>query len=101
MLPLGYADGYSVDFSNNSHALLKGQRVPVVGRVCMDQIMVDASSVPGIKIGDEAVLMGRQGQEEISADELARLVGTINYEIVCMISHRVPRRYVSIDKTDS
>ena len=101
VLPLGYADGYSVDFSNNSHALLKGQRVPVVGRVCMDQIMVDASSVPGVEIGDEAVLMGRQGQEEISADELARLVGTINYEIVCMISHRVPRRYVSIDKTDS
>jgi len=100
VLPLGYADGYSVRFSNNSFVLLHGQRVPVVGRVCMDQIMVDASSVPGVDIGDEAVLLGRQGQEEISADELAQLVGTINYEIVCMVSHRVPRKYTSTEKKD-
>lgn len=101
VLPLGYADGYNVHFSNNSFALLHGQKVPVVGRVCMDQLMVDASTIPDLQIGDEAVLLGKQGQNEITADELARLVGTINYEIVCMISHRVPREYLSIDERDS
>ena len=94
VLPLGYADGYSAHFSNNSYALVCGQRVPLVGRVCMDQIMVDVTGVPGVSIGDEAVLLGKQGNDEISAEELAVQAGTINYEIVCMISHRVPRKYL-------
>lgn len=95
VLPLGYADGYSTHFSNNSYALVGGNRVPLVGRVCMDQVMVDVSSVPDVSIGDEAVLLGKQGNAEISADELAQKAGTINYEIVCMISRRVPRKYFS------
>lgn len=93
-LPLGYADGYSRRLSSRGEALLNGQRVPVVGRVCMDQIMVDAGHIPGVKMGDEAVLIGRQGDDEISADEVAKKLGTINYEVTCMVSYRVPRVYI-------
>jgi alanine racemase len=92
-LPLGYADGYSRLLSSKGCALLHGRLAPVVGRVCMDQIMVDVGHIPGIAAGDEAVLIGRQGDQEITADEIAGLLGTINYEVVCMVSHRVPRVY--------
>lgn len=93
-LPLGYADGYSRLLSSKGEALLHGCRAPVVGRVCMDQFMVDVGHIPGVKIGDEAVLIGRQGEEEISADEVAAKLGTINYEVTCMVSYRVPRVYI-------
>lgn len=93
-LPLGYADGYSRLFSSRGKALLHGRRAPVVGRVCMDQIMVDVGHIPGVNMGDEAVLIGRQGDEEISADEVAAKLGTINYEVTCMVSYRVPRIYI-------
>jgi alanine racemase len=92
-LPLGYADGYSRLLSSKGCALLHGRRAPVIGRVCMDQIMVDVGHIPGTAVGDEAVLVGRQGEQEITADEIAGLLGTINYEVVCMVSHRVPRVY--------
>jgi len=92
-LPLGYADGYSRLLSSKGYALIHGRRAPVVGRVCMDQIMVDVGHIPGVAVGDEAVLIGHQGEQEITADEFAGLLGTINYEVVCMISHRVPRVY--------
>lgn len=93
-LPLGYADGYSRLLSSRGEVLLHGRRAPVVGRVCMDQVMVDVGHIPGVKMGDEAVLIGRQGDGEISADEVAARLGTINYEVVCMVSYRVPRIYV-------
>lgn len=93
-LPLGYADGYPRLLSSRGEALLSGQRAPVVGRVCMDQLMVDVGHIPGVGIGDEAVLFGRQGEEEISADEVAAKLGTINYEVVCLVSGRVPRVFV-------
>jgi alanine racemase len=92
-LPLGYADGYSRLLSSKGCALLHGRRAPVIGRVCMDQVMVDVGHIPGTAVGDEAVLIGRQGDQEITTDEIAGLLGTINYEIVCMVSHRVPRVY--------
>jgi len=92
-LPLGYADGYARLLSSRGEALLKGRRAPVVGRVCMDQVMVDVGHIPGVKAGDEAVLWGRQGEQEVSADEVAAKIGTINYEVVCMVSYRVPRIY--------
>lgn len=92
-LSLGYADGYTRLLSSKGEVLLNGRRAPVVGRVCMDQTMVDVGHIPGVKMGDEAVLIGRQGDEEISADEIAAKLGTINYEIVCMINSRVPRVY--------
>lgn len=94
-LPLGYADGYTRLLSNRSRVLVKGIPAPVIGRVCMDQMMVDVTDIPEVEIGDEVVLLGRQGEEEISADELAQIIGTINYEVVCMISKRVPRLYLS------
>lgn len=92
-IPVGYADGYTRLFSNRAHVIVKGVRVPVIGRVCMDQFMVDVSNIPDVAIGDEVILMGSQGDQEVTADELADLIGTINYEIVCMVSSRVPRIY--------
>lgn len=92
-IPLGYADGYPRSLSNKGEVLIKGRRAPVVGRVCMDQLMVDVSHIPGVVRDDEAVLLGRQGEDEITADEIADRLGTINYEVVCMISERVPRVY--------
>ncbi|MEC9488181.1 MAG: alanine racemase [Halanaerobium sp.] len=92
-LPLGYADGYTRLFSNKSEVLVNGQRAPLIGRVCMDQIMVDVTEIPDAAMGDEVVILGTQGSQTISAADLAGLIGTINYEIVCMISKRVPRLY--------
>ncbi|MBC8078737.1 MAG: alanine racemase [Gorillibacterium sp.] len=92
-LPVGYADGYSRMLTGKVQALIKGQRVPVVGTICMDQCMIDVSDIAGAALGDEVVILGRQGEEMISAEELAAGLGTLNYEIVCMISHRVPRVY--------
>ncbi|MDD4236995.1 MAG: alanine racemase [Desulfotomaculaceae bacterium] len=93
-LPLGYADGYSRLLSSRGEVLLNGHRAPVVGRVCMDQLMVDAGAIPGVKKGDEAVLIGRQNGKEIFADEIAASLGTINYEVTCMVNHRVPRVFI-------
>lgn len=92
-IPLGYADGYSRLLSNKGEVLVKGKRAPVVGRVCMDQLMVDVTHIPDVAQGDEVVLLGRQGEEEITAEEIAERMGTISYEVVCMISERVPRIY--------
>lgn len=92
-VPIGYADGYTRSFSNKSEMLIHGRRAPVAGRVCMDQLMADVGHIEGVASGDEVVLIGRQGDEEITADELARLLDTINYEITCMIGARVPRVY--------
>lgn len=92
-IPLGYADGYLRLLSNRGEVLVHGRRAPVVGRVCMDQMMVDVTDIPGVVQGDEVVLMGRQGSEEITAEELAKRLGTVNYELLCMISERVPRVY--------
>lgn len=94
MLPVGYADGYRLALSNKAEVLIRGHRCPVRGRVCMDQMVVDVSHVPGVVSGDEAVLVGRQGGEEITVEELARLAGTIPYEILTGIGRRVPRVYV-------
>jgi alanine racemase len=94
VLPLGYADGYTRLLSNKSQVLVNGKRANTVGTICMDQFMVDVGDIGNINVGDEVVLMGNQGIETISSDELAAILGTINYEIVCMISDRVPRIYV-------
>ncbi len=75
--------------------LVNGQRAPIRGRVCMDMIMVDVTGIPNVEVGSEVVLIGEQGDEEITATELADLAGTINYEITCGISSRVPRVYLN------
>ena len=93
-LAVGYADGYSRAQSGKAEVLYRGQRVPVVGNICMDQCMIDLTDFPDAKVGDEVILMGRDGDEFISADELAERYGTIGYEIVCAVNRRVPRYYL-------
>lgn len=93
-LPLGYADGYQRRLTNIGVVLVGGKRVPITGTVCMDQCMIDVTDVPDVRLDDEVVLLGRQGDEEIRADELAKLCGTIHYEIFCGIGSRVPRCFV-------
>jgi alanine racemase len=95
VLPIGYADGYSRQLSNRGMVLVQGRRVPIVGLICMDMMMVDITDLPQANVGEEVVLIGRQGDEAITADELAELAGTIPYEILCGIGPRVPRVYQS------
>ncbi len=92
-LPVGYADGYSRALSNRGQVLVGGRRAPVVGRVCMDQIVINVTHVDGVRPGDEVVLIGAQGGEELTADDMAGLLGTISYEVLCAIGKRVPRLY--------
>lgn len=96
-VPLGYGDGYSRRLSNLAEVLIGGRRCPVVGNVCMDQLMVDMGPGVGPKTG-EVVLIGEQGGEKITVDEIADLLGTINYEVVCSINRRVPRVYLNGDE---
>lgn len=93
VLPVGYADGYPWALANSGQVVIRGQRVPVVGRVTMDMIMCDVTDLATVAVGDEAVLLGTQGSSEIRAEEIARACHTIPYEIVCRISKRVPRVY--------
>lgn len=90
-IPIGYADGYSRALSNTGEALVRGFRVPVAGRVCMDMTMLDVTDVPGVAEGDAVVLIGAQGNERITAADIAAKTGTIAYEVLCGISGRVPR----------
>jgi alanine racemase len=92
-LPIGYADGYSRKLSNQGEVLIRGRRAPVVGSVCMDYIMADVTDIRGVSQGDETVLMGRQGPEEITAEEIAEKIGSISYEVLCLVGKRVPRIY--------
>ncbi len=97
-LPIGYADGYTRLLTGKTEVLVKGRRCPQVGRICMDQCMISLDGVEA-KEGETVTLFGRDGEEWISIDEIAGLLGTINYEIVCMISRRVPRVYTRGGKT--
>ncbi|MDD4909480.1 MAG: alanine racemase [Candidatus Omnitrophica bacterium] len=92
VVPIGYGDGYSRGLSNKAQVLIKGRRFPVVGTICMDQILVDTGRLKA-KVGDEVVLIGRQGKQAITAEEIARLTRTIPYEVVCQVGRRVPRIY--------
>jgi alanine racemase len=93
ILPIGYADGYTRLLSNRADVLIYGKRCRILGNVCMDQTIVDVSNVPGVKPGDEAVLIGRQGDEFISVDEIAAKFGGITGMIPLMFTARVPRTY--------
>jgi alanine racemase len=93
-LPLGYADGYDRGLSNRGEVLVRGRRAPVVGRVSMDLVTIDVTDVPGVEAGDEVVLLGRQGGNEITVEELAAKLDTISYEVFCSVSARVPRVYL-------
>ena len=92
-IPVGYADGYRRGMTGKGCVLVRGQRAPILGRVCMDQIMVDVTDIPGAQAGDEVVLLGAQENDCIDAEEMAAWLGTISYEVICSPSRRVPRIY--------
>ena len=92
-VPVGYADGWSRDLSNKGYALVNGRRVPIIGRICMDQLMLDVTGMD-VKRGDEAVLMGSQGEEEITIEEIASQIGQIPASVLSMLTKRLPRVYV-------
>jgi Alr-MurF fusion protein len=91
VLPVGYADGFRRAPNNWGSVLIHGQEAPLLGRVCMDQSMVDISHIPEVRVGDEVVLIGRQGNAALTAETVAQRLGTINYEVVAEILARVPR----------
>ena len=94
VLPVGYSDGYDRALGNHAHVLVRGRRAPVIGRVCMNLCMIDLTDVPAARLEDEVVLLGRSGNETISAETMAEWAGTINYEVVSRISPLLPRRVV-------
>ena len=90
----GYADGYPRAQSNKGRVIIHGQYAPIIGRVCMDQFMVDVSHIDGVKVRDDVILIGRDGDKEISVEEVAEPANSFNYELVCNIGRRVPRVYI-------
>ena len=97
-IPVGYADGFIRAYSKGGKVLIRGEYAPIVGRICMDQFMVDVTDIDGVEVNDEVVLMGRQGDKEITADFIASVLDTINYEVFCTLSKRVPRQYLQNGK---
>ena len=97
-VPIGYADGYSRALSNKGRVLIRGQFAPIVGRVCMDQMLVDVTDIDGVSEEDEVVLIGESQGAHIWVEELAKHMNTINYEVICLIGKRVPRIYIKENK---
>ncbi len=98
-IPVGYGDGYPRALSNKGYVLIHGKKAPICGRVCMDQMMVNVTEIDGVKEGDEVTLIGQDGGNKITVEELADLAGTFNYEFVCGLGKRVPRLYEQGGKT--
>ena len=98
-IPVGYADGYRRSLSGKFYVLIRGKRAPILGRVCMDQMMVDVTDIPDVTSQDQVVLVGRSGEEEITMEQIAAAADSFNYEFVCGISRRVPRIYSRGGKT--
>lgn len=96
---IGYADGYPRNATGHAHVLVAGERRPVLGRICMDQMMVDVTHIPGAAVGDQVTLVGSDGGETITMEEISAQADSFNYEFVCGISRRVPRQYVQGGKT--
>lgn len=92
-IPVGYGDGYPRSLSGKGYVLIRGKKAPILGRVCMDQFMVDISEIPGVMEGDKVTLLGVDGTERITAEELGELSGRFNYEFVCDLGKRIPRVY--------
>ena len=99
-IPVGYADGYRRNLSGKFHVLIRGQKAPILGRICMDQMMVDVTAIPGVTVGDKVTLVGTNGAETITMEEISARADSFNYEFVCGISRRVPRLYMSGGKID-
>ena len=98
-VPVGYADGYRRSLSGKFHVLIRGKKAPILGRICMDQLMVDVTDIPGAALNDRVVLVGSSGSETITMEQIAAAADSFNYEFVCGISRRVPRIYTSHGKT--
>ena len=96
---IGYADGYPRSLSSKGYVLIRGQKAPILGRVCMDQFMVDVTDIPGVSIGDGVTLIGKDGNEQITCEEIGDISGRFNYEFLCCITRRVPRVYTRNGKT--
>ena len=97
-IPVGYADGYSRGLSNKGSVLIRGRRAPILGRVCMDQFMVDVTHIPEAEELDEVTLLGKDGEDCITMEELGNLSGRFNYEFACCISKRVPQFIIKTDR---
>ena len=93
-VPVGYADGYSRSLSGKFYVLIHGKKAPILGRICMDQLMVDVTDIPEVLVGDQVTLVGKDGDAQITVEQIAEAAGSFNYEFVCGISRRVPRYYV-------
>ena len=93
-IPVGYGDGYPRSLSNKGYMLIHGKKAPIIGRVCMDQCMVDVTEIEDVKFGDEVVLVGRDGDEYLSVETLSRLSDLFNYVFVCLMGKRIPREYI-------
>ena len=98
-VPVGYADGYRRSLSGKFHVLIHGKKAPILGRICMDQMMVDVTDIPDVKVNDRVTLVGRDGDEVITMEAIAEAADSFNYEFVCGISRRVPRIYTQGGKT--
>ena len=93
-IPVGYADGYIRKLGENGKVIIKDQFAPIIGRICMDQFMIDVTNIPDVKIGDEVILLGEKNGLKYNADDIAEKLGTINYEVTCMLKSRLPRVYI-------
>ena len=98
-VPVGYADGYRRSLSGKFYVLIRGRKAPILGRICMDQMMVDVTDIPGVSVEDRVVLVGSFDDEQITMEQIAQAADSFNYEFVCGISRRVPRIYVKDGKT--
>lgn len=97
-LPIGYADGFSRGFIGKGSVFVKNQCVPVLGKICMDQMMIDVTDVPDLNLGDEVILFGYKDKEYPTLEQMANILGTINYEVFCSLGRRIPRVYIKSDK---
>ncbi len=93
-VPIGYADGYTRSLGNRAYMTVNGKKAPVIGRVCMDQLMIDVSDIEGVSVGDEVTVIGDGKDNTFSFDDMAEMTGTINYELICLVGKRVPRVYI-------
>ncbi len=96
-IAIGYGHGFNRKLSNNGEVIIRGKKAPIIGTICMDQSLCDVTHIKDVSVGDEVVVIGRQGEEEIKSDDLADRIGTISYEILCNINERIPRLYLYND----
>ena len=99
-IPIGYGDGYPRSLSDTGYVLIRGKKAPIIGRICMDQFMVDVSDIPEVKFGDKVTLIGRNQEEYLPVEKLSELSGRFNYEFVCDLGKRIPRVYVQDGKVE-